>query len=162
MTNKRKKNIKIVAATGMSIFTLVTVFTATMAWFALNNDVDSHGMIIRVKNDSQSYFSGLSIHRCYTNESSSTRFVFKTAAATSSEYKIDDYSQLNTTQPVLLLFPLGNVVDGVRTGAPAKDVRLTVSTETQPYVSANPDANPATPIFTLLARTIKKHETTRD
>ena len=63
------------------------------------------------------------------------------------EYKIDDYSQLNTTQPVLLLFPLGNVVDGVRTGAPAKDVRLTVSTETQPYVSANPDANPATPAY---------------
>ena len=147
MTSKKKKNIKIASATGMGIFSLVAVFTATMAWFALNKTVNSSGMHLRVKSGGQSYFSGLTIHRCFTNESSSTRFVFKTAAATSAEYKIDDYSQLNTTQPVLMLFPLGKVVDGARTGALAKDIRLSVSTHISAYLPSDPDSSPATPAY---------------
>lgn len=116
---KNKKNIKIAAATGLTLFSLVTVFTATIAWFANVHNVYSSGMKIRVKQQGTMYTS-LSVHRCKTNESTSTLLKFYETPETGN-INLDYYSQLNMTQPVLLLFEL------TENGAPSDKVHLKVT-----------------------------------
>ena len=143
---KIKKNLKIALATGMAIFSLATVFSSTLAWFALNNTVEATGMSIRVKEDGKAYKNGLTLHRCLTNESSANNLSFNHTPASGTQYKIDEYSQLNTTQPVLLLFPLGTVTAGVRNGVEATNVSLTVSSTTGAGY-ANVSTNSADPNY---------------
>lgn len=45
---KNNKNLKIVAATGLTIFSLFSVFIATMAWFSSNIDTSNNGMNIDI------------------------------------------------------------------------------------------------------------------
>ena len=45
---KSKTTLKIVSATSVTIFSLLTVFVATWAWFAMNQNVDGNGMNIQV------------------------------------------------------------------------------------------------------------------
>ena len=131
--------MKIMAATGVALFSLVTVFTATIAWFALNKDVDSGGLTITAQQDDAAYIGGVSMHRCLTNESNNTKYTFNYAAAFKgtvggvqiNEFILDDYSQLNTTQPVLLLFPLGELTNGVPAGATAANVKITLNSSTR-------------------------------
>ena len=136
---KSKKNLKIFAATGVALFSLVTVFTATIAWFALNKNVDSNALRIVARQDESAYIGGVSMHRCLPNESTNAKYAFKYAAAfkgtvggvSVNEFVLDDYSQLNTTQPVLLLFPLGEITNGVPAGAIASNVKLTLNCSTK-------------------------------
>ena len=126
-----KKNTKIFVATGMTLFSLVAVFTATIAWFPFNQNVNSNGMFVMVK-EGNAYKAGLSLHKCLTNESTFDNLSFNYADATVSQFRIDDYSRLNTTQPVLILFPMG-VVDentGILMGAPASNVSLSIVSNT--------------------------------
>lgn len=48
MTGKSKKNLKIVGATFVSLFSLITVFSATMAWFVFVRKVDGSDMTVKV------------------------------------------------------------------------------------------------------------------
>ena len=115
----------------MTLFSLVAVFTATIAWFSLNQSVNSDGMSVMAK-DGNAYKAGLSIHKCLTNESTYSTLSFNYADATTSQFRIDDYSRLNTTQPVLILFPMG-VIDentGLLIGAPASSISLSVKSDT--------------------------------
>lgn len=129
---KNKKNAKIAAATGITLFSLVAVFTATIAWFVTRKHAQASQMNVVVKEQGQAYKSGLTIHRCLTNESSTNNLSFNHSAATTSQYKIDDYSQLNTTQPVLMLFPMGiiNETTGEPAGVVASEVSLVVTSST--------------------------------
>ena len=43
-TKSNKNNLKIAGATLVTLFSLVTVFTATIAWFSLNKTINSNGM----------------------------------------------------------------------------------------------------------------------
>ena len=137
-----KRNIKIITATGVTLFTLVTSFTATFAWFSSNLSVSANNMSVKVRKDGTAYESGMSIHRCFTNESAANNLSFNHTAATTAQCKIDDYSTLNTTQPVMLLFPLGEKVNGVYQGAYAKDVSLSVNSTTGTgYADVSTNAN---------------------
>ena len=126
-----KKNTKILAATGVTLFSLVAFFTATIAWFSLNKNVGAEGIFI-VARDGNSYKAGLSIHKCLTNESTFNTLSFNYADATESQFRIDNYTRLNTTQPVLILFPMGIVDEntGDFTGAPASNINLNVISDT--------------------------------
>ena len=48
LTSKTKTRMKIVGATAVSIFTLATAFTGTIAWFTTHNTVEGTGMSIKV------------------------------------------------------------------------------------------------------------------
>lgn len=57
-----KKNLKIVGATSIALFSLVAVFTATIAWFALNDTVGAKGQAATIKiTDLQ--FEQMTIHK---------------------------------------------------------------------------------------------------
>ena len=45
-SGKNNKTFKLFAATGVTLFSLVAVFAATAAWFAMNKDVSGNGMSI--------------------------------------------------------------------------------------------------------------------
>ena len=45
-SGKNNKSLKLIGATAVTLFSLVAVFAATMAWFAMNKDVGGNGMSI--------------------------------------------------------------------------------------------------------------------
>ena len=48
-SGKNNKTLKLVGATAVTLFSLVTVFAATVAWFALNDNTNGNGMSITTK-----------------------------------------------------------------------------------------------------------------
>ena len=132
----------------MTIFSLVAVFSATIAWFTLNQQVGADGMFISAENKT-AYRAGLTIHRCVMNESTKSVLSFNFVGANSSQYKIDDYSQLNPSQPVLLLFPLGtaDMDTGLPIGVNASSVSLKIESELdEAYADVN-TSNPSAPNY---------------
>lgn len=111
MIKKNRKNLKIALSTGMSLFSLLATFTAVFAWFTLNQSVGATGMAIKATDDGLS-FSSLTVHRCIKNASTSSVLQFYEEEAYTygaSDNPADSldlpyYSDLLTTEPVLLLF----------------------------------------------------------
>ena len=105
----------IIVATAMGLFSLLSVFTATLAWFASNLSTPVSGMEVRVKMIDTG-FNTMTIHRCNLSASTSTVLQFYEtpsftisntgAIETTAGLDMDNYSDLNQTQPVLLLFTL--------------------------------------------------------
>lgn len=139
---KSKKNIKIAAATGMTLFSLVATFTAAIAWFcADNSEVTAKPMIVMAKNTAISLVS-VEVHKCVPDRCTSTTLAFNSTVAftvydsstPSSSLVIDDYGDLNKSQPVLLLFNLkANTVEG--------DVTITADTDTSTFLQSITSAN---------------------
>ncbi len=48
MKSGSKKTTKILAATAVTLFSLVTVFVATIAWFAMNDNTNGNGLTVSV------------------------------------------------------------------------------------------------------------------
>lgn len=110
-----------IAATGGTIFSLVAVFTATIAWFNLNQAVKGTGMAIKATTSGPA-FSSVAIHLLDSDPNyKSTEQVLKfdpTPARvvgpngqiiednTEGNISILDYADLHKTDPVLLLFSL--------------------------------------------------------
>lgn len=113
----KKVRRSIIVATAMSIFSLFSVFTATIAWFMSNLTTPVSGMEIRVKTIDVA-FSRMTVHRCNLSASTSAVLQFyEEPSVTISGYgsmeataglDMDNYSDLNQTQPVLLLFTLND------------------------------------------------------
>lgn len=59
-SGRNNKNLKLFAATGVTLFCLTSVFTAAIAWFALNANADGTGMSVTAANGSE-----LSVLHCY-------------------------------------------------------------------------------------------------
>ena len=59
-SGKNKKTLKIAGATSVTLFSLVSVFAATIAWFAMNNKTDGSGLAITAANGSD-----VQILHCY-------------------------------------------------------------------------------------------------
>ena len=60
MTGRMKTNLKIIGATAVALFSLTTVFTGTLAWFAANQTVSTTGMSVKVGKT-----SSINILSCY-------------------------------------------------------------------------------------------------
>ena len=120
---KNLKNKKIIAATGMALFSLVTVFTATIAWFATNHDVSGSGMTLKVKSTEGVELSGIEVYKCISNkctyddsgnvatlvfdQNSISSYGSDGSAQTGSTTLImEDYGDFINSDPVLMLFTL--------------------------------------------------------
>ena len=138
---KGSKTGRIVVATMIAIFALANSFAAIYAWFAMNTSVAAEGMNIRVNNEGQ-LLSMLTIHRCNSSASTDTNLVFFSEPAVTisqtgisdSYVAMDNYSDLNKSQPLLLLFGLNN-------GVKASDVTITAKSDNEEYVGTITEEN---------------------
>ena len=141
-----KKSWKIFGATAMSIFTLVAVFTATIAWFALNKNVTGSAMTINAK-ESGTDLSSLKAYKCILDKSKTNDLVFDgtsqyESSGSSESYsftvKIEmlDYSELASMSPILFLFDFTVTENNTSTWTvEAKDIHLTGKTATSEVAS---------------------------
>ena len=120
---KAQKNIiKIVAMTSMTIFSLMAVFTGTLAWFNANRVINNGGDNFAVKS-LNGLLESLSVHELssFSKNGSGdiTAFNFNSAASSTvtmdsnynpvydgSTASLNTYSILDQSNPVLLLFHL--------------------------------------------------------
>lgn len=140
-----KKSLKIVGATTIALFSLVTVFTATIAWFALNQTVGSNGMNIKVK-EAGSAFSKLTVHKCNLNESTEAKLVFHSEPITNaSDYTLSNYSDLHKSEPILLLFKLSAANNNSTAtdieNSKASNVKISAESTNSSYTSNITEAN---------------------
>lgn len=131
MSNSKlsKKTIKIAGATSIAIFTLVAVFTATIAWFSLNHTIESTGMSLKISNES-GCLSSIDIYefrktlnkdvedpithqtvqkKFYSFKSTPTATLIYNYTGTGagvSPFPMGDYTPLEPDHPLLLVFNL--------------------------------------------------------
>ena len=121
---KSRKNLKLASVVGMSVFSLIAVVTACVAWFSKNPTVYAEGIQIAVDGMDKT-FSVLTVHRCRVNESSSTLLKFNSEpVGLTKPINLEYYSQLNQSQPVLMLFKTndgGVTPDQIKLSAIAND-----------------------------------------
>ena len=135
MTRTNKTNLKIILATGTCIFSLASLFTSTLAWFASKQAVSATGMQIRLNNEGM-VLTMMTIHRCNLSASSDSKLVFfsdpaisvSSSGISTSTLTMDNYSDLNRTQPVLMLFTLNN-------GTKESEVVVSAKSDNENYVS---------------------------
>ena len=146
-----KKTTKIVAATGVAIFSLLSVFTATYAWFSMNKNVNSTGVQISLE-PASGYFYKLSIHNAVTVSDSQYRFDtnpwgtiqienWRTRRLITS-YSSDScfmgsYDYLEKIHPVLFLFQLGDDNVANYTATTEEPISIKATTETDFYLGDN-------------------------
>ena len=133
---KNKKNIKVFAATGMCLFSLVAVFAATIAWFTMNNSVGASGMTIKVKTPGVS-FSSIEVHRCISNQCTDSQLVFYETGTPISDgtpeslLAMEEYGDFVNSDPILILFNAEGSLS----------LKVTVSTSTTKFGSAVTNSN---------------------
>jgi hypothetical protein len=128
VTKISKTKLKLISVISLSAFSLIAVVTASFAWFANNKNTKGGGMSGNVDPETSGSFSALTLHRCINNESTETVLKFNPEDNGAEAINLDYYSELNTSQPVLLLFKMQ------AGGVPASEVHLSVkSNNPQPY-----------------------------
>jgi len=136
MRLRSEKNLKIVAATGVTLFSLVASFAATYAWLVTKQESQASITQFRVTSDLSSC-SSITIHRCILNQSNDSKYAFDTEnAIDNNNLVIPDYSELNTSQPLLLLFTLSG-----NESSSADKIKLTASSSSDTYVEEITDDN---------------------
>ena len=122
----------------VTIFSLASIFTGTIAWFTVNRNVDVGGMSVSVKIP-EGAIDSLTVHKCDLSASTSSVLQFDSkpsvvatgsgSVTTASGIQMENYSTLNQTQPVLLLLTFN---DGKVEG----DIEMTATSDTNSFVSA--------------------------
>lgn len=115
-----KKTTKIVAATGMTIFSLLSVFVATYAWFAMNTILGSDGMNVNITR-MNGRLNKVYFHAFDEANSSESTFKFNKNAFATYQYdwadeeidiidnehatwKMGDYTYIDKNHPMLIIF----------------------------------------------------------
>ena len=133
MGTSKKKNLKIAAATGMAIFSLVAVFTATFAWFVMNEKISATGAKIKGSEET-GRLNKIEIFEYvetvqnpvydedglvvldddgevvtapnYSFKSTPSGTIYGGSGLINDTFLMGDYNPLHTDHPVLLLFTL--------------------------------------------------------
>ena len=122
----------------VTIFSLASIFTGTIAWFAVNREVETTGMSVKVSLI-QTDVNCLTVHKCDLSASTSSVLQFNPepsvvatgqgSVTTASGIKMENYSTLNQTQPVLLLLTFNE-------GKVESDIDMTATSDTNSFVTA--------------------------
>lgn len=119
---KNRRNLKLASVICMSAFSLIAVVTACFAWFTYNHEASGKQAIVSVGGQVGSE-SVLTVHRCKTNESTESHLKFDPTDNGLTAINLDYYSELNISQPILLLFKM-------KAGGVAPDlVKLTIKSQ---------------------------------
>lgn len=160
MASKNKKNIKIASATIVSLFSLATVFSATVAWFSLSNSgVTASSMEVKIKTLS-GRLDYVEFHDIVTIDESTSSKVYqfdKTAFSTidydwehstasisnSDIFVMSSYSSLVREHPLLVVFAF----DTQYTSSFDGDIFIKGTTEITDFLGAkNADGTPVYPL----------------
>ena len=146
-----KSTLKIAAATGMSIFSLAAVFTATIAWFAANKNVSNSGNQVSIE-PASGYFYKLSIHNALIVSDSQYRFDTNPWGTvqienwntrrlitnfSSDSCFMGSYDYLEKIHPVLFLFQFGDDSVANYTATTENPIFIKATTETNYYIGDN-------------------------
>ena len=162
-TRKSNKTFKMIAATGVAIFSLTAVFSATIAWYAANKDVKGDGLNIKV-NDVDRLFSKMTLHKYLGKDSSGNLLFNQTAGGTftfngsttayngSNDAKqMGDYSLDKPRHPLLAIIELNQTVDTSKThfsiSATTKQPFLGEFVNGQPVLELKETGNPLSSII---------------
>lgn len=117
------------AATAMTIFSLLTVFTSTIAWFSENLSVKATDMEVKVTVDSGrlnkiEIFTLKEINEiggyknyAFNDEASATlEYSWTIQGGSTATFPMGDYNPLNPDHPILILFTLNNEYPSTKEG----------------------------------------------
>lgn len=113
-----KKALKIVGATSIALFSLVTVFTATIAWFALNQTVGSDNMSVKIT-DETGRLNKIEIYEYvetinkgteqnpvlnYSFNNTPSAVIYGGSDSDEDYYQMGNFTPLDTEHHILILF----------------------------------------------------------
>lgn len=159
-----KTTLKIAAATGMTIFSLAAVFTATMAWFAFNDNVGGNGMQITVSR-LDGRLKNVFFHSFNDPAPNDDTFIFNKTPFASYHYDwdekeivIDDdefadwnmgsYSSDLKNHPLLIIFEFDKEYTSAFAGDMYVKGKTTVGGNALQYAYAQSDTNHENPLYT--------------
>ena len=169
----RSKNVKIFAATAMTIFTLLAATIGAFAWYAgnYNQSKDADEFVVQVNNGT---FKNLYFHQhtskvidpvtykpiSYTFNNTPTghiSFDWETKTASyvgETGIDMNDYTPLDFAQPILLVFELNNTYNLV----PAGEICIDAFTEVESFLGER-NSSTSAPVYNLLNDYYKKEGT---
>lgn len=152
MKKLNKKTLKIIAATAMSIFTLFSVFSASLAWFEMIKNVDGNADNMPI--DKRERFSKISYHHftgtptddactfdptpyasiTYDSETKSFSKPVNGAGQTINSFDLvmEQYDPMNKHKPILVIAELSYDVDTVSD----LDVQVLAKTDTTDFLGS--------------------------
>lgn len=143
MSKVQKRNIKVAVATAMTVFSLLTVFTSTIAWFGQNMSVEANSMTIKVSVDSGrlnkieiftlkdiNQIGGVKNYAFNDVASATLEYDWTIQGGSSATFAMGDYDPLNPDHPILVLFTLNNEYTSTKKG----DIYINGSTEVEDFL----------------------------
>ena len=156
------KNLKIIAATSMAIFSLMTTFTAAFAWFTATRERanDADNFVVR---DVQGVLKNIYFHEFVSktidpNTREATSFTFNSIYSGKISYdwqnksasysgntsvQLDTYSPLNSEHPLLMVMELTEDHEAISDG----DIVVTAKTDVEGFLGAR--NNTGAPVYNL-------------
>lgn len=128
-----KKTLKIVAATSLTLFSLVAVFSASIAWFSSNIETAASGTDVNI-NAKGGRLKYVHFHSFVSSQSSDSSFTFNKTAFTTYQYNwatnkmvlqddevvdvwnMGDYSYMSKNHPLLVVFEFDQEYTSSRVG----------------------------------------------
>lgn len=151
-----KKNIKIIAATSMAIFSLLACFSATYAWFTamrqVSKDADDFAVVVKTGKLKNIYFHKFASKTIDPNTLEASSFTFNSAYDGKISYDWDtneahydgdtsidlpDYSPLDPAHPLLMVFEL----DQEYSLTDAGEILISAKTDVEFFLGARTSTN---------------------
>lgn len=160
----RKKPLTIIAATTMTIFSLMVTFVAAIAWFSTNQDIRNDGMDISVTRV-DGRLRGIYFHAFNDPAPNDATFVFNKTPFASYHYDWDDkeivvdddeladwnmgaYSSDFKNHPLLIIFEFDKDYTSTHAGDVYVKGTTTVGGDSLQYAYAPSDTNQTNPLYT--------------
>ena len=164
-SGKNNKTLKLVGATSVTLFSLVAVFAATWAWFAMNKENTGGGMGVEINRLSGKlshvYFHSFSDATPDDATFSFNKTPFATyeydweeqemslvGSVTASSWNMGDYTSLDKNHPMLMIFEFDKDYISSTVGDMYVRGVTTVGGDALTYAYADSDTEHTTPLYT--------------